>query len=221
MAETRTALLDAAAALFAEQGLDVPSLDAICARAGFTRGAFYVHFADRDALVAEVMERDAPALLDALLGKEGEALGIDEIVVRVASTLAQGDYPLLRAGGIMPHQIVDAAVRSPRIRARYADVIATAARRLEALLERARDEGRVRSDVDLTGLSTLLLSAVIGGKTLAELGVPLDPVRAAATVVSLMGVSPGGRRGGGGGAGRRVGRTKPHSERTPVTRRRG
>ncbi len=186
MAETRTALLDAAAALFAEQGLDVPSLDAICARAGFTRGAFYVHFADRDALVAEVMERDAPALLDALLGKEGEALGIDEIVVRVASTLAQGDYPLLRAGGIMPHQIVDAAVRSPRIRARYADVIATAARRLEALLERARDEGRVRSDVDLTGLSTLLLSAVIGGKTLAELGVPLDPVRAAATVVSLM-----------------------------------
>jgi len=203
MAETRTALLDAAAALFAEQGLDVPSLDAICARAGFTRGAFYVHFADRDALVAEVMERDAPALLDALLGKEGEALGIDEIVVRVASTLAQGDYPLLRAGGIMPHQIVDAAVRSPRIRARYADVIATAARRLEALLERARDEGRVRSDVDLTGLSTLLLSAVIGGKTLAELGVPLDPVRAAATVVSLMGVSPEGtsrraqRRSGG------------------------
>lgn len=186
MAETRTALLDAAAALFAEQGLDAPSLDAICARAGFTRGAFYVHFVDRDALVAEVMERDAPALLDALLGKEGEALGIDEIVVRVASTLARGDYPLLRAGGIMPHQIVDAAVRSPRIRARYADVIATAARRLEALLERARDEGRVRSDVDLTGLSTLLLSAVIGGKTLAELGVPLDPVRAAATVVSLM-----------------------------------
>lgn len=186
MAETRAALLDAAAALFAEQGLDVPSLDAICARAGFTRGAFYVHFADRDALVAEVMEREAPALLDALLGKEGEALGIDDIVVRVASTLAQGDYPLLRAGGIMPHQIVDAAVRSPRIRARYADVIATAARRLEALLERARAEGRVRRDVDLTGLSTLLLSAVIGGKTLAELGVPLDPVRAAATVVSLM-----------------------------------
>ncbi len=186
MAETRTALLDAAAALFAEQGLDAPSLDAICARAGFTRGAFYVHFADRDALVAEVMERDAPALLDALLGKEEDALGIDQIVVRVASALADGDYPLLRAGGIMPHQIVDAAVRSPRIRARYADVIATAARRLEALLERARDEGRVRRDVDLTGLSTLLLSAVIGGKTLAELGVPLDPVRAAATVVALM-----------------------------------
>ena len=49
--ETREALLQAAMAEFAEKGLDLPSLDAICARAGFTRGAFYVHFRDREELV--------------------------------------------------------------------------------------------------------------------------------------------------------------------------
>ena len=37
---TRDALISAGMALFAEQGLDGPSLDAICDRAGFTRGAF-------------------------------------------------------------------------------------------------------------------------------------------------------------------------------------
>src|SRR5262245_37416602 len=42
--ETREALLRAGMEMFAEQGLDAPSLDALCARAGFTRGAFYVHF---------------------------------------------------------------------------------------------------------------------------------------------------------------------------------
>src|SRR4051812_40727719 len=54
---TREALVEAGIALFAEQGLDGPSLDAICERAGFTRGAFYVHFRDRDELLQAVMER--------------------------------------------------------------------------------------------------------------------------------------------------------------------
>lgn len=186
MAETRVALLDAAAALFVEEGLDVPSLDAICARAGYTRGAFYVHFADRDELVAEVMEREAPALLDALLGRPDEALTLDQIVDRMAGALARGDYPLLRPGGIMPHQIVDAAVRSPRIRARYVEVVTSATARLETALAAARAEGRVRADLDVDGLAALLLSAAIGGKTLAELGVPVDPVRAAMTLVALV-----------------------------------
>ncbi|MCZ7684911.1 MAG: TetR family transcriptional regulator [Sandaracinaceae bacterium] len=55
--KTREALVDAAAELFAEQGLTGPSLDAICAKAGFTRGAFYVHFATRDDLIAAVVEK--------------------------------------------------------------------------------------------------------------------------------------------------------------------
>ena len=44
--ETRSALIRAALKLFHEEGFDGPSLDAICARAGYTRGAFYVHFKD-------------------------------------------------------------------------------------------------------------------------------------------------------------------------------
>jgi AcrR family transcriptional regulator len=39
--ETREAVIRAGMAAFTEEGVDLPSLDAICARAGFTRGAFY------------------------------------------------------------------------------------------------------------------------------------------------------------------------------------
>ena len=53
--ETRAALLDAGLAEFAAHGLDTPSLDAICARAGFTRGAFYVHFKDREDFVVAII----------------------------------------------------------------------------------------------------------------------------------------------------------------------
>src|SRR5436305_14505388 len=45
---TREALIEAGIDEFARNGLDV-GIEAICERAGLTRGAFHFHFADRDA----------------------------------------------------------------------------------------------------------------------------------------------------------------------------
>ncbi|WEK62231.1 MAG: helix-turn-helix domain containing protein [Candidatus Microbacterium colombiense] len=47
---TRARLLEAAAQLFAEVGLDGASVEAVCERAGFTRGAFYSNFESKDEL---------------------------------------------------------------------------------------------------------------------------------------------------------------------------
>lgn len=51
---TRQRLLDAAAEVFAEVGLDATSVEAVCERAGFTRGAFYSNFATKDELFLEL-----------------------------------------------------------------------------------------------------------------------------------------------------------------------
>lgn len=63
---TRARLLDAAFAVFAEVGLDAASVEAICDRAGFTRGAFYSNFESKDelflALVSEVAEQKLEAV---------------------------------------------------------------------------------------------------------------------------------------------------------------
>ncbi|ALL79567.1 hypothetical protein AD006_30645 (plasmid) [Pseudonocardia sp. EC080610-09] len=50
-AETRSRLLAAAAEVFAEAGLAGASVERIIERAGYTRGAFYGHFGDKNALV--------------------------------------------------------------------------------------------------------------------------------------------------------------------------
>ncbi|KJL47484.1 HTH-type transcriptional repressor AcnR [Microbacterium hydrocarbonoxydans] len=47
---TRARLLDAAAQVFAEVGLDGASVEVVCERAGFTRGAFYSNFESKDEL---------------------------------------------------------------------------------------------------------------------------------------------------------------------------
>src|SRR3546814_7603493 len=51
---TRQRLLDAAAEVFAEVGLDATSVEAVCERAGFTRGAFYSNFASKEEMFLEL-----------------------------------------------------------------------------------------------------------------------------------------------------------------------
>jgi AcrR family transcriptional regulator len=53
--ETRKRLFEAAAEVFAEQGIGGASIEAITTAAGFTRGAFYSNFADKDDLVTAML----------------------------------------------------------------------------------------------------------------------------------------------------------------------
>ena len=50
--DARTKLLDAAVALVRKQGFSATSVDQLCAMAGVTKGAFFHHFASKDALGA-------------------------------------------------------------------------------------------------------------------------------------------------------------------------
>ena len=56
---TRTALLEAAAQVFARRGFYGASLDEIAATAGFTRGAIYKNFEDKEGLFLAAIERRA------------------------------------------------------------------------------------------------------------------------------------------------------------------
>jgi AcrR family transcriptional regulator len=64
-AATTGALLDAARALFADDGYAATSLEAVVARAGVTKGALYHHFAGKEELFAAVFDREQQRLTDA------------------------------------------------------------------------------------------------------------------------------------------------------------
>jgi TetR/AcrR family transcriptional repressor of nem operon len=187
-ARTREQLIAAGMTLFAERGLDGPSLDDICAKAGLTRGAFYVNFADRDDFLLAVMDHVGAALHEELFAtSEGGFVGA---VQRFVTATATGTYPLMPEGGIRPYQLLDACARSPAIRERYLDLVRKSTERTAEVLAEGQREGVVRSDLPKETGATFVIALVIGLQTLADLGVQVPLASLAADFVRLVGVTP-------------------------------
>lgn len=64
-AETRAKILRAAVEVFAEQGIVASTVDQICQRAGFTRGAFYSNFDSKNAVCLELIAVETQFYADA------------------------------------------------------------------------------------------------------------------------------------------------------------
>ncbi|GAB0107637.1 TetR/AcrR family transcriptional regulator [Nocardia sp. JMUB6875] len=62
-AETRQRLLDAAFEAFAEEGFGRCSVEQVCERAGFTRGAFYSNFTSLEELFLAMWEQRSASML--------------------------------------------------------------------------------------------------------------------------------------------------------------
>ncbi|MEZ4439687.1 MAG: TetR/AcrR family transcriptional regulator [Polyangiaceae bacterium] len=183
---TRNDLIDAGLALFAEQGLDGPSLDAICERAGYTRGAFYVHFRDREDFLVAAMRRVGAPVLDALLAAPEGELSLETAAARFLAAFADGSYPLGPAGGIRPHQLLDACARSARVGELYVELVQEAIARVAAIVKADQARGALRGDVEPEPTAQLLLAIVIGVQSMLDLGLPLEPLTLAALCRNLL-----------------------------------
>lgn len=97
---TRDALIEAALELFAEKGIHGTSLEEIATAAGFSRGAIYSNFADKEALIFAVVDaysvrltesqievlEERPARADST-EQEAEALRSARLVIQLADKL--------------------------------------------------------------------------------------------------------------------------------------
>ena len=77
----RDAIVEAAMRVFAEVGVEATSVRAIAARAGYTPGALYSYFEDKEALVSATLARSLGRLLAALRHADREAEAGDAVTV--------------------------------------------------------------------------------------------------------------------------------------------
>lgn len=88
-AETRRALLDAGAALFAERGIGGASVDAIAKAAGRTSGALYDHFGSKEGLLFALLESWVGDAAVAIAAEQATATTFDEWVAAMWHAVAR------------------------------------------------------------------------------------------------------------------------------------
>ncbi|SDO54240.1 DNA-binding transcriptional regulator, AcrR family [Nakamurella panacisegetis] len=119
-AETRARLLAAAADTFAELGFGRSTVEDVCERAGYSRGAFYSNFSSLDELFfvmyeqrsIEVVDRASTAVDEALRAAAGAPLSVGEVMDRVLAAL-----PVSRDSELLKLEFFAHAVRHPEVAA--------------------------------------------------------------------------------------------------------
>ena len=199
--ETRNALLDAAARLFAEQGYEATTTHQIAAGAGVSVGALYRYFADKEAVLVETYGREMTALRDRML----RAFDIGEIAARAAASRPDGTAPgaapdplatLVREGMELAFQVF---AERPALRR----VLVEQSRHVPALVALRRQQERevheaVRTllvlapgvrlpDVEVGAyLVVLFMESLIDDWTLHRRDLPLDEPRVVAGAVDFV-----------------------------------
>ncbi|CAL4859011.1 helix-turn-helix domain-containing protein [Microbacterium sp. MM2322] len=110
---TRARLLEAAHEVFAEVGLDAASVETICERAGFTRGAFYSNFESKDELFLALIRQLSEDKLDEVSVRvkklSGGSDAIDLVRQIASMSLAERMEPQLLS------EVRTQALRDPRL----------------------------------------------------------------------------------------------------------
>jgi len=184
--ETREALVRAAAQEMAEKGIEHASLNAICDRAGFTRGAFYVHFRDRDELLAAVVEGVLGRFQDMLFPKDDETVDLGATIGQFVGAILSGVPEAVGTSRWKFHHTLAACAGSPRIRAKYNALQHRALDRLTYGAVVGQKKKKVRTDVEARTLAEILLVLTLGVSAATELGLEIDYAKGGAALGKLL-----------------------------------
>jgi len=166
-AATRSRIVNAAADLIYERGVDRTSLDEVMATSGVSKSQLYHYFADKDALVLAVIAFQTEHVLDA---QKPHLEALDSLpAIRAWRDAFVRLNKLARCRGCPLGSLAsELANDSEQARKRLAASFAMWRERIEAGLERMRERGELSASADPHELALALLAAVEGGLLLAK-----------------------------------------------------
>jgi AcrR family transcriptional regulator len=157
--ERRSRFIDAARRCAATRGYHDFSVDEVCLEAGQSKGAFYVHFDSKLALLLALLDDETARVEQQLAALEESATGYADRIARFARLmLAEADDP---AKVQLRTDLWAAALIEPRIRERFVAEIDRRRRRVRAWIEAGIASGEV-AEVPANALASILLALTDG-----------------------------------------------------------
>ncbi len=155
--ETRARLLSAAGDVFAERGFHGASVEDICERAGFTRGAFYSNFVSKDELVLELSARHTAQVVARIRDAADRPSAEPDDVVREVIASLVDDTPSHERWLGLTTELNLHALRDPEARTAWA----REQRRIRAALVEAVDQAVARRGAALALPTELFVRAAL------------------------------------------------------------
>lgn len=189
--DTRTALVLAAIDEFSERGYHAASVNSICMRAGFTRGAFYFYFTSKEELLQEAMHTVLTEFYDNIavtIGSREFLTNLGKIVAkRIATGAVNAPPPDVRFFGPLPfHRMIAACDEFGDVRTLFSQLEGGAHRSLVKAIRREQKEARTRADISANQLGEMLIVLGVGMAAAAELGFDYKPASVQRTIEKLM-----------------------------------
>ncbi|HLA18112.1 MAG TPA: TetR/AcrR family transcriptional regulator [Dehalococcoidia bacterium] len=159
--ETRGRLMEAAIGVFARSGFDRATVDEIVREAGFSKGAFYVHFESKEDLFWAMLEERISRQQDTFR----RAVGYTQPVAENVRMILSGVFGLLRDDplwGSLFAEFAAHALRNEKVRLRLAAMYERWRELIAEILSEGREAGRIRRDIDPQFIATVLIAATEG-----------------------------------------------------------
>jgi TetR/AcrR family transcriptional regulator, transcriptional repressor for nem operon len=166
-AATRARIVEAAADLIYAHGVERTSLDDVMAASGVSKSQLYHYFADKDALVLEVIARQTERVLDAQR-PHLEALDSLPALRAWRNAIVRLNKAVQGRGCPLGNLASELANDSELARKRLADSFSMWRDHIENGLAKMREGGELSASADPHDLALALLSAVEGGLLLAK-----------------------------------------------------
>jgi len=194
-AETRGRLLDAAATLFAERGIDAVSVDAVANAAGRTSGAVYAHFGSKQGLLLALLDEWAHSLVTVIAAEFELAVGVEDRLRAVAANVITNPSDQTRRLLLLERELWLRATRDPEVaeamRARWREAHQWLTKGFAAWV----DDGLVAPTAAPGSLATVFRAMVVGFETQHRIDPEsLGTEDVASALASIIGAAPGAGR---------------------------
>ncbi len=159
--ETRGRLLEAATSVFARSGFDRATVDEIVREAGFSKGAFYVHFESKEDLFWAMLEQRIVRQQEAFRLAADQTRPLEESVRSILSAV----FGLVKEDPLWGPLFMEFAAhagRNEEVRARLAKLYERWRELLVEILRAGRETDRIREDFDPEFIATVLIATVEG-----------------------------------------------------------
>jgi AcrR family transcriptional regulator len=153
-------ILDAALMVFATHGFDAARMEDIASGAGVSKGAVYIYFESKEAVLKGLIEREVAPLAARIRALAeagaGDPAGTLRLIIATATRLTQG--PGFAA---TPRLVLSVAARFPEIGRYYREhVVDIGLGAIEALIESGAESGVFRS-VDARAAARMVMGPVL------------------------------------------------------------